>query len=181
MKKWQFKQFLPLILILITAITASAGSWTTIQIEEMPTEIKAGQLVNVVFTVRQHGQHLVHELPTNDKSVIPITPVITIEHTETGETQQFTVQRAKQVGYFTAALQFPTAGEWSWHIESAPLHSTTELPSLTIKAAAAVSETVVVGTNTPIPTPLLITAVLLLILGSTLFLLIKRPTLKPTP
>ena len=96
-----------LIAMLILVIPAQAGGWAVFTLEELPSQVVAGEPLTIEFAVRQHGVHLTSSFGT---------PAVYAKHAETGERLTFEVQRTAQEGYFTAELLFPQDGTWTWSI-----------------------------------------------------------------
>lgn len=125
-----------LVLMLAAFITGSAlaGGWATIELDELPGEIHAGETFNLSFMVYQHGKTPVHSLIGWDPDgPTPVEPVISVTNSKTGETIEImAVPDKSEVGRFHADILFPSEGEWSWTIEPTPLAGATELAALTI-------------------------------------------------
>ena len=186
MKRWYIKLLAITLFIFSMVAIASAGSWATVKIEEMPKQIEAGQTALITFTVWQHDQRLVHEIGWGADGTKAIEPIVHLENVTTGETLQFTAEKSKQVGYYTVALQLPSEGEWRWSIEPFPLQKASSLPNLSVLPAQTTnlasdgSETAVTNVlATPFVRIIAIVSLLLLIAGFLFFL--KRQSLRPIP
>jgi hypothetical protein len=125
----------PLVVLLaaLLAGTALAGGWATIEMDELPGEIHAGETVHLSFMVLQHGQTPVHFLGESD---LAVEPLITGTNVKTGETIEISaVPDMSEVGRFNAEIVFPSAGNWEWTVAPRPLGGATELAPLTILPA----------------------------------------------
>jgi hypothetical protein len=91
----------------VLAIPVLAGGWAVITLDELPTDVRAGEPVTVGFMVRQHG----------------ITPMDGLEPTITarlGFDEKLVVQAEAdgERGHYTAVLTFPKEGNWEWSIQA---------------------------------------------------------------
>jgi mono/diheme cytochrome c family protein len=109
-------------LLSTSLVSAYAGGWATITVEDLPDYFVARQPVNLVFTVRQHGV-----TPLDDRN-----PVVEARDGRL-ETKAVVTNRGK--GQYSAALTLPESGEWTVKIHSGFGNSQVEL--LPIKALAA--------------------------------------------
>jgi mono/diheme cytochrome c family protein len=117
---------------------AVAGGWVTITLDELPSAVRAGEPVALGFMVRQHGVH-----PIDGVEV-----VVCAEHLTSGERLEWTADKGKETGYFTAEVVFPQPGEWVWRVTAEPFTQTTELPPLNVlPVAAADTSEAAAGTN----------------------------------
>jgi len=123
-------------------IPVFAGGWAVITLDEIPTDIVAGEPVTIGFTVMQHG-----ETPMND-----LTPTITANiHKD----QEFTVTAVHdgKPGHYTATLTFSTEGKWDWSVHAFTMEQ--EMPALSVAAPVAdvtnhpVAESEPVATSIP--------------------------------
>lgn len=117
---------LALLLALVFAFPAFAGGWAVITLDELPSDIVAGEPLTIGFTVRQHG----------------ITPMNGLDPTVTAallKDEQFVVQAESdgKPGHYTAALIFPQAGDWNWSIQAFTMDQ--PMPALTVAASGAAS------------------------------------------
>jgi hypothetical protein len=108
--------------------TAGAGGWAVTTLDAIPAPPASGQVVDVGFTIRQHG----------------VTPValdegVAIEITSTkGEVTVFPAVASGGVGHYTAPVTFPTAGTYDWAVQQG-WFGEQDLGDLTISAPAAVA------------------------------------------
>jgi len=115
------------VLLLITVPIASAGGWAVITIDELPTAITAGQSISIGFTVRQHGQTLRSDLE----------PSVRFDRADAQESFQVTAQRQGGEGHYVAEIEFPSAGQWNWHVDIEQFGMITQpMPMLTVQAAS---------------------------------------------
>jgi cytochrome c2 len=111
---------------LVLAIPVLAGGWAVITLDELPTDVQAGEPVTVGFMVRQHG----------------ITPMEGLDPTITarlGFNDKFVVQAAPEgePGHYTAALTFPREGNWEWSIQAFSMDQPMPVLQVSSKAEAA--------------------------------------------
>jgi hypothetical protein len=118
---------LTLLLSLLIAAPALAGGWAVIRLDELPSNVVAGEPLTVGFTVLQHG----------------ITPMTGIEPTVTAQlsgSEKIVVAAVPQgeAGHYVATLTFPQEGNWEWSIQAFTMDQ--RMPELNV--AAPVAETV---------------------------------------
>ena len=135
---------LALLFSLILAIPAFAGGWAIITLDELPTNVVAGEPLTVGFTVLQHG-----------KTPMPgLYPTITVT---LPKSEHFVVNAEPKgkPGHYTATLTIPKEGDWEWSIQAFTLDQ--PMPTLSVAAPVAqiVSQPVVKGTPTTVPSSLL--------------------------
>jgi hypothetical protein len=92
------------------ALSASAGGggWATVGFEPLPDGTSAGGTWNPTIFVKQHG-------------VTPLAglqPVVAIEETESGTTNEFLARGTSEAGVYDADVVFPSAGDWRVTIHS---------------------------------------------------------------
>jgi cytochrome c2 len=118
-----------LLLSLIFVIPAFAGGWAVITLDELPTNISAGEPHTIGFTVLQHGR-----TPMTD-----IAPTVTAE---LSFDEKFVVQAEPEgkPGHYTAVLTFPKEGNWEWSIQAFTMDQ--PMPALRVTASGMVSEPV---------------------------------------
>jgi mono/diheme cytochrome c family protein len=113
-----------ILLSLTFVVPAFAGGWAVITLDELPTNIVAGDTFEVGFTVRQHGH----------------TPMDGLAPTVTAslyKEMQFVVhaQPGDKPGHYTASLTFPKEGEWTWSIQAFSMDQ--PMPVLQVAAPGA--------------------------------------------
>jgi mono/diheme cytochrome c family protein len=103
------------------AFPVFAGGWAVITLDELPTDVVAGEPLTIGFTVLQHGR-----TPMND-----LKPTITAT---LSQGSQFVVNAESdgKPGHYTATLTFPKEGDWSWSIQAFSMDQL--MPVLTVAA-----------------------------------------------
>jgi cytochrome c2 len=115
-------------LLLTTVLIAQAGGWAVITLDELPTEITAGQALSIGFTVRQHGQTLRSDLK----------PIVRFDRADAKESFEVTAQRQGAEGHYAAEIKFPSAGQWDWRVDIEQFGMITQpMPVLTVQAVPA--------------------------------------------
>ena len=117
---------------LIFTIPIFAGGWAVITLDELPTDVVAGEPVTIGFTVLQHG----------------ITPMSGLYPTVTAtrlKEDRFVASAESdgKPGHYTATLTFPKEGNWDWSIQAFTMDQ--PMPALTVAASNIAS------TNQPVP------------------------------
>jgi hypothetical protein len=96
-----------LILALAFAIPVFAGGWAIITLDEMPTDVVAGEPLTIGFTVLQHGQ----------TPMTGLSPTISAALSQKAKLVADAKPDGKP-GHYTATLTFPTDGDWKWSIQA---------------------------------------------------------------
>ena len=138
-----------LLLALVFAVPAFAGGWAVISLDELPTNVVAGEPFTIGFTVLQHGQTPMEGLTPSITAYLPAkTPFIV--H----------AQPSGKPGHYTATLTFPEEGDWSWSIQAFTMDQ--PMPTLTVAApvGATADRTPPNGSVTAAVPPLVILRVL---------------------
>ncbi|MBI5842695.1 MAG: c-type cytochrome [Chloroflexi bacterium] len=117
---------LALTLALTFTISALAGGWAIITLDELPGEVTAGEPLNIGFTVRQHGV----------TPLAGLTPTITAQLSGTKEVVRVSGKEEGEPGHYTATLTFPQSGEWTWSINA---FITQTMPPLTVVTGSHVA------------------------------------------
>jgi len=148
-----------LVLVLFVSVVFSipvfAGGWAIITLDEVPTDVVAGEPLTIGFMVLQHGQ-----TPMTD-----IEPVVTATLSQ-GE--QFTVKAEPEgePGHYTTTLIFPKEGDWSWSIQAFTMNQPMPMLRVSAPVAKASSRTEAVSNPTNVPiSPLVVLRVATLGLG----------------
>ena len=115
-----------LLLSLVVAIPAFAGGWAVITLDELPTNVVAGEPLTIGFTVLQHGI-----TPMND-----LAPTVTLA-LQNKEQLVFRAEADSKPGHYIATLTFPKEGNWDWSIQAFSMDQ--PMPALTVSAAKVVS------------------------------------------
>lgn len=121
---------LVLALLLLLALPALAGGWVVITLEELPTEVRAGEPVTLGFMVRQHGV----------RPIDGVDVVVRAEHVASGEQLSWKAEKGEETGYFTVEAVFPQAGEWTWQVTAEPFPQVATMPPLHVQPAAVAAE-----------------------------------------
>jgi hypothetical protein len=145
---------LALLLSLAFSIPVVAGGWAVITLDELPSNIVAGEPLRIGFTVLQHGR----------------TPMTNLEPTVTAglaldEKLVVYAEPEGKSGHYVATLTFPKGGEWEWSIQAFTMDQ--PMPVLSVAAPGAVSASQPVKTEpaTPSLPPLVIVRTLALGIG----------------
>lgn len=127
---------LTLLLALAFTITALAGGWAVITLDELPGEVAANQPLEIGFMVRQHGV-----TPLEGQS-----PVITAKHAGSNKSVSVLASEKGEAGHYAATLTLPQAGEWQWSIEA--FGAPQPMPTLTVvDVALAVNKSEPITSN----------------------------------
>jgi len=133
---------LAVLLAVIFTVPVFAGGWASVTLDELPTNVVAGESFELGFTVLQHGV----------TPVTGITPIITGKLTGGKESISVYAKEEGEPGHYVASLKFPKAGEWSWKIDS---FGEQTMPPLSVADTPQVAQTVIeqpepVSTNQPL-------------------------------
>jgi len=114
------------LLSLAFVIPALAGGWAVITLDELPTDVVAGESLMIGFTVRQHG----------------ITPMNGLDPTVTatlpnGDRFVVNAEPDDGPGHYTATLTFPMEGNWEWSIQAFSMDQ--PMPALNVAASKAIA------------------------------------------
>jgi hypothetical protein len=143
-----------LLLALIVAVPAFAGGWAVITLDELPTDVVAGEPLTIGFTVLQHGK-----TPLTD-----LSPIIVANLHKDTEFKIIAEEEGKP-GHYTATVTFPKEGEWSWSIQAFTMDQ--KMPMLTVDAPVAAAAPPVVEETAvmPLASPLILGSAAVLALG----------------
>lgn len=103
------------------ALPVAAGNWVVITLEQLPQHVRAGEALELVIVVRQHGQHPIH-----------VDGQLIATHQSSGESIRFPAKRLKQPGHHQITATFPKAGVWNWYFEPSPFPANGEFAPLTV-------------------------------------------------
>jgi mono/diheme cytochrome c family protein len=125
-KRTQISLGVALLLTIAFTIPVFAGGWAVITLDDLPTDVLAGEPLTIGFTVRQHG----------------ITPMSGIDPTVTatllkGDRFVVNAEPDDKPGHYTATLTFPKEGNWEWSIQAFTMDQ--RMPALNVAAAAVPS------------------------------------------
>lgn len=118
---------LTLMISLLIAVPAFAGGWAVITLDELPTEVVAGEPLTVGFMVLQHGK----------TPMTNLDPTVTARLSASEKLVVYAEPQGKP-GHYVATLTFPKEGDWEWSIQAFTMDQ--RMPVL--KVAAPVAETV---------------------------------------
>lgn len=122
-----------LLLSLMLVVPAYAGGWAVITLDELPSNVVAGEPLTIGFTVLQHGK----------TPMTGLTPTITTTLYNDAELV-FSAEPEGPSGHYTATLNFPKEGEWQWSIEAfamdQPMPTLSVAPALGAAADAPVAQ-----------------------------------------
>jgi hypothetical protein len=117
---------LALILSLAIALPVFAGGWAVISLDELPTNVIAGEPIDIGFVVLQHGKTPLDDLYPTITVMLPKEEHFVVDAEADGKP-----------GHYTATLTFPKEGNWEWTIQAFTLEQ--PMPTLSVAAAAVVS------------------------------------------
>lgn len=121
LRKHTFLTLIALILLVLPATPVFAGGWAVATLDRWPGAVVAGEPVEIGFTVRQHGVHVLEGL----KPVVRVTQASSEESFEVAASED-------EPGHYAVTLTFPAAGEWDWTLVAfgpdQPLPPLTVLP-----------------------------------------------------
>jgi cytochrome c2 len=98
---------LALLFAIVFAFPAFAGGWAVITLDELPSNVVAGEPLSIGFTVLQHGR-----TPMTD-----LHPTLTAK-LSSAETMVFSAEPNGKPGHYVATLTFPKEGSWEWSIQA---------------------------------------------------------------
>lgn len=104
--------------------TTWAGGTATIELDEHPGEIEAGEPIKIGFMMLQHG---IRPVPDGK-------PTLEAIHRDTMETVRAEGRPEGEVGHYVVEVTFPETGEWAWSISAHPFPQSTSFPALTVVA-----------------------------------------------
>lgn len=113
---------LALLFAAVFAFPAFAGGWAVITLDELPSNVVAGEQVSIGFTVLQHGR----------TPMVDLHPTITAK-SSSGETVSFSAEPSGQPGHYAATLTFPKDGNWEWSIQAFTMDQ--PMPVLNVSAS----------------------------------------------
>lgn len=119
-----------LVTLALPATIALAGGWVVITLDSLPGQIRAGEMVRLGFSVRQHGVR-----PLND-----VAPTLSAVNQDTGERVTIAAAQVGETGHFELAMRFPEAGVWEWQIAAPPFPQEVQFEPLTVLPATGVED-----------------------------------------
>jgi hypothetical protein len=127
MKKLIFAIMIATLMRIASVPLASAGGWTVTTLDQVPTNVVAGQAIKVGFMIRQHGQ-----TPWTFENV-----QVRAVHVASNETTTVKAQHDGAPGHYTADITFPKSGIYHWAVASGLYPEWQPLPDLTVLDPAA--------------------------------------------
>jgi hypothetical protein len=123
--------------LLLLAFPAMAGGAATVNLDEVPTDVRAGDPLHLTFIIRQHDVRPVDEIA----GVGPLVPYLEATNSDTGETLRVDAYKPEgaEVGHFAVDVTFPSAGTWEWQIYPEPFALINEFEPLAVQEAQAVA------------------------------------------
>ncbi len=127
-----FAFVLVILAMLALTLPALAGGWAMVTLDSLPRELRAGESIQLGFTVLQHGK-----TPTNqDLNGNPLTPLLTAvkqggtDTTQAKGAETIRVEARQQgpTGHYVVDLTFPSDGSWDWQI-TLPTYYVQDSPS----------------------------------------------------
>lgn len=137
---------LALLLALVFVFPAFAGGWAVITLDELPSNVVAGEPLTIGFIVLQHGR-----TPMSD-----LYPTITAKLSPT-ETMDVSAEPDGKPGHYVATLTFPKEGNWEWSIQAFTMQQ--PMPILSVAASSVASASQPAAKTVSVPasiTPLLL-------------------------
>jgi hypothetical protein len=107
-----------------SATPAAAGGWATVTVEDLPSEICAGQPLRMVFIVKQHGKTPLDGLKP------------TVELSLNGAITKVAASAGKSKGQYVAEVSFPAAGKWNVTVHSGFGESKLVMKPITVSQAS---------------------------------------------
>lgn len=141
---------LALLFAIVFAFPAFAGGWAVITLDDLPSNVVAGEPLSIGFTVLQHGR-----TPMTD-----LYPTINAKLSST-ETMSVSAEPNGKPGHYLATLTFPKEGSWEWSIQAFTMDQ--PMPVLNVAAPGSASASQPATKAQPVPfswTPLLLVRVL---------------------
>lgn len=153
--RFRISLVLALALALVLALPVLAGGWAVITLDELPTDVVAGEPFTVGFIVLQHGR-----TPMTD-----LDPVI-IARSGKEKVTVFVKEQGKP-GHYAVDITLPSVGEWEWTIQAFTMEQ--KMPVLSVAAPAVASASMPETKTQPVEasavSPILIVRILALGIG----------------
>lgn len=159
MKKFACAFLFATLALLIGSTLVSAGGWAVVTLDQVPSQVIAGQPISIGFMVRQHGR-----TPING-----LSPKITATRADTNDSFNAVAVQQGAVGHYVAMLTFPNAGAWNWAINAFGFEQ--PMPALTVLASPAAKNATTTA-NAPAPFPIPLATVLVGLIGACIALAI---------
>lgn len=136
------------------SVPVRAGGWATVVFDPLATVAQAGESVSVRFIVRQHGDKPVHTL--NDSALVATVVVQPAD----GKPFEVVATPDADLGYYTAAVVFPTQGLYQLTVVTDRLDTSDMTPLAVMVADAPVAAAPLVAgvTDSSTVSPLIVLA-----------------------
>jgi mono/diheme cytochrome c family protein len=109
-------------LALVLVVPVLAGGWAVVTLDQLPSNVSTGEVVQVRFMVRQHGR-----TPFESSEVL-----VKVQHVESGEQRLIEVKPEGVKGHYVADLTFSKPGRWSWEIHTGLYPDWQPMPDLDV-------------------------------------------------
>ena len=120
---------LSLVFALGLAIPVLAGGWAVITLDELPSNVTAGEPVSFGFTVLQHGR----------TPLAGLEPTVTARSSD-GEKIVIFADPEGKPGHYVATFAFSKAGDWEWSVQAFTMDQPMPVLSVSAPSAASPSE-----------------------------------------
>jgi len=129
--RFRISIFIGLLLAIGFVVPVFAGGWAVITLDELPTNVTAGEPLTIGFTVLQHGK----------TPMTGLHPAITAALLKD---EQFVVDAEAEgkPGHYTATMTFPKEGDWQWSIQAFTMDQPMPVLSVAAPVVASVSQPV---------------------------------------
>jgi hypothetical protein len=122
---------LALVALMMLSASVVAGGWGTVVLHEGPEDVSAGVVERIEFEIMQHGV-----TPTDWT-----TTWVQITNGETGATERVAATYDRSIGRWVAEIIFPSAGTWTWAVQTDELFIETTFDAVTVAQGAATGVT----------------------------------------
>jgi len=101
-----FSTFILITFLFALALPVFAGGWAVATLDDLPTQVIAGQPLALGFMIRQHGR----------TPLVGVEPRVIARQRDTGERFTASAHAEGEPGHYAVTLSFPSAGQWDWVI-----------------------------------------------------------------
>lgn len=129
------------IALFVLAVPVLAGGWAVVTLNDLPDHAVVGQPLNIDFAIRQHGK-----TPW-------VSDAVAIQAVQSESSASFSVKAVadpETPGHYTASLNFPKTGRWSWAIRSGLFPDEQPMPDLEVINPVGVSPVNKDGVSIPL-------------------------------
>ena len=145
---------LALFLALGVANPVFAGGWAVVTLDELPSNVVAGEPIRIGFTVLQHGKTRMTNLEPSITAKLSFVEKLVVHAESEGKP-----------GHYAATITFPKEGEWEWSIQAFTMDQPMPVLSVAAPSATSASQQVKTEPVTAGISPLLATRMLALGIG----------------